>query len=36
MAINNDLEKIKNGTTVYLPAQKVKLEVQNRLRALQK
>ncbi len=36
MAINNDLEKIKSGTTVYLPAQKVKLEVQNRLRALQK
>jgi hypothetical protein len=36
MAINNDLEKIKSGTTVYLPAQKVKVEVQNRLRALQK
>ncbi len=35
MAINNDLEKIKGGTTVYLPAQTVKLEVQNRLKLLQ-
>lgn len=35
MAINNDLEKIKGGTTVYLPAQTVKIEVQNRLKLLQ-
>ena len=36
MAINNDLEKIKDGTTVYLRSQKIKLEVQSRLRELQK
>lgn len=35
MAINIDLEKVKSGTTVYLPAQTVKLEVQNRLKLLQ-
>ena len=35
MAINNDLNKIKNGTTVYLKAQEVKIQVENRLKLLQ-
>ena len=35
MAINSDLEKIKNGTTVYLKAEKVKIDVQNQLKLLQ-
>jgi len=35
MAINNDLEKIQNGTTVYLKAQEVKLQVQQQLKLLQ-
>jgi hypothetical protein len=35
MAINNDLEKIKDGTTVYLKAQEVKIQVQNQLKLLQ-
>jgi hypothetical protein len=35
MAINNDLEKIKNGTTVYLKAQEVEIQVQNQLKLLQ-
>jgi hypothetical protein len=34
-AVNNELEKIKNGTTVYLQAKKVQLEVQDQLRLLQ-
>lgn len=36
IAINSDLEKIKNGTTVYLNAEKVKIDVQNQLKLLQK
>ncbi len=36
MAINNELEKVKNGTTVYLKAQEIKLQVQQQLRLLQK
>ncbi|MFM7888765.1 MAG: hypothetical protein ACKPCM_19200 [Pseudanabaena sp.] len=35
MAINNDLEKIQNGTTVYMKAQEVKLQVQQQLKLLQ-
>ncbi|NUN63456.1 hypothetical protein HCU40_01555 [Pseudanabaena biceps] len=35
-AVNNELEKVKSGTTVYLQAQKVQLEVQNQLKLLQK
>ncbi|PZO39600.1 MAG: hypothetical protein DCF19_13525 [Pseudanabaena frigida] len=35
IAINNDLEKISNGTTVYLKAQEVKLQVQQQLKLLQ-
>lgn len=35
MTINNELEKIKNGTTVYLKAQEVKIQVQNQLKLLQ-
>ncbi|NMF57930.1 hypothetical protein [Pseudanabaena yagii] len=35
MAINNDLEKVQNGTTVYLKAQEVKLQVQQQLKLLQ-
>lgn len=35
MAINNDLEKIQSGTTVYLKAQEVKLQVQQQLKLLQ-
>ncbi len=35
MAINNDLDKIQNGTTVYLKAQEVKLQVQQQLKLLQ-
>ena len=35
IAINSDLEKIKNGTTVYLKAEKVKIDVQNQLKLLQ-
>ncbi len=35
MSINNDLEKIKDGTTVYLKAQEVKIQVQNQLKLLQ-
>ncbi len=34
-AVNNELEKIKNGTTVYLQAKKVQIEVQNQLKLLQ-
>jgi hypothetical protein len=34
MAVNNELEKIRNGTTVYLQAKKVQLEVQNQLKLL--
>ncbi|MFN5471674.1 MAG: hypothetical protein ACK5CR_06620 [Pseudanabaena sp.] len=34
MAINNDLEKIQNGTTVYLKAQELKLQVQQQLKLL--
>ena len=33
-AINIDLGKVKNGTTVYLQAKKVEVEVQNRLNLL--
>ena len=36
IAINSDLEKIKDGTTVYLKAQKVKIDVQNQLNLLRK
>jgi len=35
ISINSDLEKIKNGTTVYLKAEKVKIDVQNQLKLLQ-
>ncbi len=35
MSINNDLDKIKNGTTVYLKAQELKIQVQNQLKSLQ-
>ncbi|WP_055074634.1 hypothetical protein [Pseudanabaena sp. 'Roaring Creek'] len=35
MAVNNELEKIQSGTTVYLQAQKIKLDVQNQLKLLQ-
>ncbi len=35
MSINNELEKIKDGTTVYLKAQEIKLQVQQQLRLLQ-
>ena len=35
MSVNNELDKIQNGTTVYLQAQKTKLEVQNQLKLLQ-
>ena len=34
-AVNNELEKIKEGTTVYLQAKKVQIEVQNQLKLLQ-
>jgi hypothetical protein len=34
-AVNNELEKIKSGTTVYLQAKKVQIEVQNQLKLLQ-
>jgi hypothetical protein len=34
-SINDDLEKIKNGTTVYLEAQKVKVQVQQQMKLLQ-
>jgi hypothetical protein len=35
MAINNDLEKIQSGTTVYLKAQELKIQVQQQLKLLQ-
>jgi hypothetical protein len=34
-AVNDDLEKIKNGTTVYLKAQEVKVQVQQQMKLLQ-
>jgi len=35
MSVNNELAKIKSGTTVYLQAQKVKLDVEKQLQLLQ-
>ena len=36
IAVDNELEKVKNGTTVYLRAQEIKLEVRQQLKLLQK
>lgn len=35
MSISNELDKIKNGTTVYAKAQEVKMQVQQQLKLLQ-
>jgi hypothetical protein len=35
LAIRTELDKVKSGTTVYLPAQEIKIQVQNQLRLLE-
>ena len=35
LTIKNDLDKVKNGTTVYLKAQETKMQVEQQLKLLQ-